>query len=475
MTNKHVIEILDDTTSLVTERAEAQARQLQSVDWKAQARKWLADRLKPERSGIGVAALEAGAAETQAKVEQIARGLIGEMQQQGLAGRGPVIHDHAADDLLRYLMDWQFGAGPLEPLFREPDVEDIIVNSVLVPGGVGIEVWTYRQSGKRRESVQISADEVREIVNRNAGAQGRALNASTPILNAQMRYGAGAGSRICAVMDPVCDPYLSVTIRIHRLVARSFEDLVALGTLTPAAANWLRVCVQAGLSIVVAGGTSSGKTNFLNAIARLMPEYLRVVVIEDTRELDLAVSDKVYWTTVQHPEPARCITQRDLVKAALRARPDRIVLGEVRDGAAWDAIKATNTGHQGTLLSLHAEDAESVLLRLAQLCSEASETHNLSEKTLKEVIASAFQIVVFLERQRMPDGSYRRLVTQINEVNGLVSDGVINQKQLFRMEGGQLVWTKAWPHERVRRRLGEANVSENTLHNIFNRDHLRTF
>ncbi len=309
--------------------------------------------------------------------------------------------------------------------------------------------------------MQISSGEVREIVNRNAGAQGRALNASTPILNAQMRYGAGAGSRICAVVDPVCDPYLSVTIRIHRLVARSFEDLVALGTLTPAAANWLR------LLIVVAGGTSSGKTNFLNAIACLMPEHLRVIVIEDTRELDLAVSDKVYWSTVQHPDPTRCITQRDLVKAALRARPDRIVLGEVRDGAAWDAIKATNTGHQGTLLSLHAEDAESVLLRLAQLCSEAPETHNLSVKTLKEVIASAFQIVVFLERQRMPNGSYRRLVTQINEVNGLVRDGVINQKQLFRMEGGQLVWTKAWPHERVRRRFIESRVNDNNLRSVF--------
>ena len=135
--------------------------------------------------------------------------------------------------------------------------------------------------------------------------------------------------------------------------------------------SWLWLCMQAGLSMVVGGATSSGKTNFLNALAGVMPPHLRCVVIEDTRELELSVADKVYLTTVQTAEGQLAITQRQLVANALRMRPDRIILGEVRDAAAWDAVKACNTGHDGTLLSVHAEDAPSVLVRLTQLCGEA--------------------------------------------------------------------------------------------------------
>ena len=145
----------------------------------------------PEVSGITATELELAAEKTRWRVETIAEEIIGELQQRGLAGRGPVIPEAMATRLIRELLDWQFGAGPLEPLFREPDVEDIIVNSA--PGKTGevaIEVWTYRQSGKRREVIDISADDVREIINRNAGYQGRALNPTTPILNAQMRNGA---------------------------------------------------------------------------------------------------------------------------------------------------------------------------------------------------------------------------------------------------------------------------------------------
>ena len=456
------IPVVDDVTSLVRQRAEEHARILASIDLRERVRKGLSDRLSPERSGINVAALEGGKTETRHRVEQIAHEIVAELQRQGWAGRGPIIPDELVAELVRYAMDWQFGAGPLEPLFRENDVEDIVINTHADSEGVpGVQVWTYRQSGKRREQIAISVDEVREIINRNAGYQGRALNPTTPILNAQMRNGA----RMNAVIDPVCDPGLSATIRIHRLVARSFDDLVRLGTLSQAAAAWLWLCVQGGLATVVAGGTSSGKTNFLNAVARVMPEHLRVVVIEDTRELDLNVSDKVYLVTVQHPDASRLVSQRQLVANALRMRPDRIVLGEVRDGAAWDAVKACNTGHDGTLLSLHAEDAEGVLVRLAQLCNEAPETSNLSERTLREIIASAFQCVVFLERRRQLDGSYRRFVTQINEVNGFVSDGITNQKPLFKQAStnGELIWTGQWPHERIKKRLAYAGFSEQDL------------
>lgn len=460
---KTTIQVIDDASSLVQARADAHEQWLASANLKREARQRLSDRLKPELSGILAHELEEGKPHTRQKVEHLAQTVLAAMQQRGLAGHGPVLPDADAASLLQYMLDWQFGVGPLQPLFREADVEDIVINSVLRPAAaaqaIGLEVWTYRQSGKRREAIELTADELRDLINREAAPQGRALNPTTPILNVQMR----SGARLNAVLDPVCAPYISATIRIHRLVARSFNDLIQHGTLTVSAASWLWLCVQSGLATVVAGGTSSGKTNFLNALARVMPEHLRVVVIEDTRELDLAVSDKVYLTTVQHPDPARQVNQRDLVRNALRMRPDRIVLGEVRDGAVWDAVKACNTGHEGTLLTLHAEDAESVSLRLAQLCSEAPETRNLSEKTLREIIASAFQCVVMLERRRNPDGSYQRLVTQINEVNGFISDGMAQQKPLFRLVDGQLKWTRQWPHDRLKRRILDAGFSEKDI------------
>lgn len=455
------IPVIDDRTSLVDAKQDETERSLHSLDMLAEARQQLAERLKPEVSNISARALDEASLETRERVITIASNVIDAMQQRGLTGRGPIIDDDQAQVLLQQLLDWQFGTGPLEPLFREPDVEDIVINAVEGESGKPrLDIWTYRQSGKQREAITLTPDELREIINRNAGYQGRALNPTTPILNAQMR---GSGSRINAVLSPVCDPHISVTIRIHRLIARSFDDLVRLGTLSVPAANWLWLAVQSGLSTIVAGATSSGKTNFLNALAGVMPSDLRCVVIEDTRELALPVRDKVYLLTTQNADGVRTITQRHLVANALRMRPDRIILGEVRDAAAWDAVKACNTGHEGTLLTVHAEDAPGTLIRLAQLCGEATETSNFPDKTLREVIASAFQCVVFLERRRQPDGSFKRFVTQINEVNGHVVDSVTVQKPLFQFEDGQLHWTRQWPHERIKRRVHDAGFDDNDI------------
>lgn len=454
------IPVIDDRTSLVDAKQDERERALQSQDLLAEARQQLAERLKPEVSSISAHDLDEAAPNTRERVAEIARNVIDSMQRRGLAGRSLAIDEVQATQLLQQLLDWQFGTGPLEPLFRESDVEDIVINSSeSETGTTPLEIWTYRQSGKQREAITLTLDELREIINRNAGYQGRALNPTTPILNAQLRNGDACGARINAVLSPICDPHISVTIRIHRLIARSFDDLVGLGTLPVAAANWLWLAVQSGLSTIVAGATSSGKTNFLNALAGVMPSNLRCVVIEDTRELALPVQDKVYLLT-QQTDGIRSITQRHLVANALRMRPDRLILGEVRDAAAWDAVKACNTGHEGTLLTVHAEDAPGALIRLAQLCGEAPETSNIPEKMLREVIASAFQCVVFLERRRQPDGSFKRFVTQINEVNGHVVDGVTVQKPLFVFENGQLCWTRQWPHERIKRRIHDAGFSD---------------
>jgi Flp pilus assembly CpaF family ATPase len=455
------IRVLDVPEAPLVVDVNAQHRRaLASIDTRREARRLLRERLKPEQSGISLHELDEGAPATREKVERMAMDVVSAMQQLGREAKARFIPDDVASDIVKYLLDWQFGVGPLQPLFEAPDVEDIVANTLRdAQGKLQVEVFTYRQSGKRREAIEITSEELLDLVNRNAASQGRMLTPTTPILSARMRNGA----RLSAALDPICDPFLSVTIRIHRLVARSFDDLVARGTLTVAAASWLWLCVRSGLAIVVGGGTSSGKTNFLNAIARVMDGDLRVVVIEDTRELDLLVPDHVYLTTFEVPDGSRAVSQRHLVAASLRMRPDRLVMGEVRDGAAWDAVKATNTGHEGTLLTIHAEDVDGVLTRLAQLCSEAPETFNLPERTLRQLIASAFQVAVFLERRRQPDGSFRRFVTAINEHNGLVTEGNIQRQPMFAMQNGVLIWTKLWPHERIKRRMADASFNDSDI------------
>jgi pilus assembly protein CpaF len=445
---------------MVTALNDRHRQRLASVDLKRDARRLLRERLRPDVSGLSLEALDVATPETRMRVEQIARGVVHDMQTRGAQAEAAFIPPETAAEAVDYLLAWQFGCGPLEPLFAQADVEDIVLNTRRdAVGELHPEVFTYRQSGKQREQIDITADEILDLVNRNASSQGRTLNASAPILNAQMRNGA----RLNAVCAPLCDPGLSVTIRIHRLIARSFDDLVGLGTLTQAAADWLWLSVRSGLAIVVGGGTSSGKTNFLNAVARVMEPDLRVVAIEDTRELDLAVADCVYLTTASSPDGIRAHGQRQLVANALRMRPDRIVLGEVRDAAAWDAVKATNTGHDGTLLTVHAEDADSVALRLAQLCSEAPETMNIPERTLRQLIASAFQVVVFLERRRMPNGAFQRRVTAIHELNGLIGEGAIHRTVVFEQRDGALTWTGNWPHDRIKRRIHDAGFTQSDI------------
>jgi pilus assembly protein CpaF len=447
---------------MIAER-EAAAR-LEAVQ--QQLRRMVNDRLRPPISGISVYELNEAADPTREKVSAIVHDCIADLQKRGLAGQGPVITQANADALYGFMIDLLFGAGPLETLFQQHDVEDIILNTVRgADGRPVVEVWSYRQSGKQREQIAISPDDVIEIVNRNAAHQGRKLDPTTPILNAQMRN----GSRMNAVLDPVTDPHLSVTIRIHRLVARTFDDLIQLGTLTPAAAAWLEMCIKARLAIVIGGGTSSGKTNLLNAIARVADPRERIVAIEDTRELDLVVPDRVYLVTVNSRDPDRIVTQRHLVANALRMRPDRIVMGEVRDAAAWDAIKAATTGHEGTLLTLHAEDASGVIQRLIRLSREAPETANMPDTAMREAVAAAFQLIVFLQRMRLPNGSFARFVTEIVELNGLVGDGVVQQRKLFAWQAGRLEWTRQWPHERTKRRLFEAGFSDRDIESAFMR------
>ncbi|NJM39297.1 MAG: CpaF family protein [Anaerolineae bacterium] len=433
---------------------------------KQQARLLLSDRLAPSRTKVSLRDLDDAADDTLAQVKTYCEEVVQSLVQRGHAGRGRLIGDEEAAYLVKYLMATQFGAGEFEPLFHEGDVEDIVISTV--PTGrrsTKVVVTTYRQSGRRDEKLDVEPADVIEMVNRFARRQGRQLSPVTPILNAQMPNGA----RINAVLNPVCDPYLRVTIRVHRLIARTFEDLVRLGTLSVSAAAWLYLCIRAKLSLCVAGGTSSGKTNLLNALSTVIDPGENLICIEDTRELKLSTAYPAYLVTVTSQDGSRTVTQRQLVANALRMRPDRLILGEVRDEAAFDALKACNTGHDGTLLTVHADDADAAPARLIELAYEAPEASTLPERTLKSMVARAFHLVVFIERRTQVDGSSRRMITQINELSGHVQNDVISQQRLFEYTPAQgLVWTKAMPQERTKRRLVDAGITEKLMLDALN-------
>ena len=202
----------------------------------------------------------------------------------------------------------------------------------------------------------------------------------------------------------------------------------------------MQAAIQARLGILVAGGTSSGKTNFLNVLAGLFPESERVVVIEDTRELQLPITDVVYQTVrYANAEGTGEIAQRRLVQNALRMRPDRIVIGEVRGAEALDMLLAANTGHEGFLSTVHANSAGQALTRLVQLTKLAPEGSQIDEKTVAEWITEAFHIVVFLRRDPF---SGKRRVEEIIELTGSVEQGnrILNQP-VFTREHGELIRT----------------------------------
>jgi pilus assembly protein CpaF len=458
---------IDNTISLVMQSILDERRdELAKRPIKQQARLLLSERLAPSRTKVTLRDLDDAADDTLTQVKAYCEEVVQSLVQRGHNGRGRLIGEEEAAYLVKYLMATQFGAGEFEPLFHETDVEDIVISTVSTGRrSTKVVVSTYRQSGRREEKIDVEPADVIEMVNRFARRQGRQLSPVTPILNAQMPNGA----RINAVLNPVCDPYLRVTIRVHRLIARTFEDLVKLGTLTVPAAAWLYLCIRAKLSMCVAGGTSSGKTNLLNALSTVINPEENLVCIEDTRELKLSTSHPAYLVAVTSQDGSRTVTQRQLVANALRMRPDRLILGEVRDDAAFDALKACNTGHDGTLLTVHADDADAAPARLIELAYEAPEAATLPERTLKNMVARAFQFVVFIERRTLPDGSNKRLITQINELTGHVQNDVVSQQRLFEYSPAQgLSWTKAMPHERTKRKLADAGVTEKVMLDALN-------
>jgi len=326
----------------------------------------------------------------------------------------PAERQSLAQDVLHETL----GLGPLEPLLSDPDVNDILVN--------GAEnVWIDRDGKLYPSTARFKDDRhLLHIINRVASRVGRRIDESSPIVDARLPD----GSRVNAIIPPLSLEGPILSIRRFRPTPFVLEDLVNRGTLSKPMAEFLIAAVKARLNILVSGGTSAGKTTVLNVLSGYISQEERIITIEDTAELRLQQRHVVRLESrPANVEGQGTVSQRDLVKNALRMRPDRIVVGEVRGPEALDMLQAMNTGHEGSLTTLHANTARDALSRLETLVLLSG--IDLTQRSIREQIASAFDLIV--QVKRVSDGN--RKVVSVSEVTGLQED-VISMQELFSFQ-----------------------------------------
>ena len=317
--------------------------------------------------------------------------------------------------MLEDLTDDVLGNGPIERLLADDTVTEIMING-------SQDVWIERAGRISRSTVRFADDEhLRRIINKIVNQIGRRVDESSPMVDARLPD----GSRVNAVLPPVSLSGPLVTIRKFGRDRLSMADMVRLGTITGDAVEFLDACLQAKLNVLISGGTGSGKTTLLNALSASIPNTERIVTIEDAAELRLAQAH-VLRLEMRPPniEGEGEITIRSLVRNALRMRPDRIIVGEVRGAEALDMLQAMNTGHDGSMCTVHANSTRDALTRIETMVLMAG--FDLPIKAIRQQVASALDLVVHLDR--FPDGSRR--VMAITEVLRMEGD-VITLQDLF--------------------------------------------
>ncbi len=334
-----------------------------------------------------------------------------------------VIVEREAGSLLRAerqkitmeIMDEVVGFGPIEPLIRNPEISEIMVNG---PNQVFVE-----RRGKLEKTDVVFRDEkhVLHIIDKIVSPLGRRIDESMPMVDARLPD----GSRVNAIIPPLSLVGPVITIRKFSKDPLTIHDLIRFGTLTPQMATFLEACVKGRLNIIISGGTGSGKTSTLNVLSSFIPETERIVTIEDAAELQLR-QEHVITLESRPPniEGKGAITIRDLVRNALRMRPERIIVGEVRSGEALDMLQAMNTGHDGSLTTGHANSPRDILSRLETMVMMAG--MELPVRAIREQMASAFDLIV--QQNRFKDGS--RKITHLTEVVGMEGD-VITLQDIF--------------------------------------------
>jgi pilus assembly protein CpaF len=311
-----------------------------------------------------------------------------------------------------------FGLGPLEPLLADPSVCDILVNS---PHNIYVE----RHGKLERSEVTFKDNEhLMRVIERIVSSVGRRIDESSPMVDARLKD----GSRVNAIIPPLALDGPVMSIRRFGSDPLRIETLIEKGALTREIAEMFQMCVHARLNVLISGGTGAGKTTLLNALSAYIPEDQRIVTIEDSAELQLQQPHTVRLETrPPNIEGKGEVTQRDLVKNALRMRPDRIVIGEVRGGEAIDMLQAMNTGHDGSLTTIHANTPRDALSRIETMIQMTG--MRLSEKAMRSQIAAAINIVI--QVARLSDGTRR--ITSISEITGMEGD-IITMQEIFQFE-----------------------------------------
>lgn len=346
------------------------------------------------------------------------RNTIQELFEQILAEENIILTRPEKHRLFEQIAADILGFGPLQPLLEDETITEIMVNGAK-------NIYIERKGKLHRAPITFESDEhVSRIIDRIVAPMGRRIDESQPYVDARLPD----GSRVNAVIPPLSLVGPVLTIRKFFKNPITIEQLIQFGSITPEALQFLKACVEARLNIVVSGGTGSGKTTLLNILSSFIPSDERILTIENAAELQLRQEHVV--TLESRPpniEGKGEVTIRDLVVNALRMRPERIIVGEIRDGAALDMLQAMNTGHDGSMTTAHSNGPRDTLSRLETMCLMAGV--ELPVRAIREQIASAVDLVIHQERLR--DGS--RKVVNITEVSGMEGD-VITTMDIFVFE-----------------------------------------
>ncbi len=376
----------------------------QYLDLKASVHRKLLNRLN----------LEALALSDRARAESDIRTLLSEL----LAEQGTPLSLGERETLFGELIDDVFGLGPLEPLLRDPSISDILVNTHR-------QVFVERGGMLQRVAANFQDDRhLIRVIDRIVSAVGRRVDDSSPMVDARLPD----GSRVNAIIPPLAVDGPLLSIRRFPAERLKAEDLVTLRALTRPMIEFLSQCVRARLNALISGGTGAGKTTLLNVLSSFISERERIVTIEDAAELQLHQEHVVRLETrPPNVEGKGAIRQRQLMVNALRMRPDRIVVGEVRGEEALDMLQAMNTGHDGSLTTVHANTPRDALSRIETMIAMGAT--NLPERAMRQQISSAIQLVV--QQTRLSDGT--RKITSISEITGMEGD-VITMQEIFVFE-----------------------------------------
>ncbi len=343
---------------------------------------------------------------------------IGRILEDLLAGEETPLSRRERDQIVLDVQHETFGLGPIEPLMRDPAISDILVNGAH-------EVYVERRGRLERTDVMFRNDaHLLQTIERIVSQVGRRVDESAPMVDARLPD----GSRVNAIIPPLAIDGPVLSIRRFAVEPLRMADLLDFGTLTPALAEILTASVRARLNILISGGTGSGKTTLLNVISDAISNSERIVTIEDSAELQLQ-QDHVVRLETRPPniEGEGAIAQRDLVRNALRMRPDRIIVGEVRGSEVLDMLQAMNTGHDGSLCTVHANSTRDALSRLETMILMSGIA--LPVRAMREYISSALDMMIHLAR--LSDGS--RKIVRVTEIAGM-EESVVSTQDIFVFE-----------------------------------------